>query len=171
MRWRISLKLETGWARSDGTWLDKATHSLQSASGPSGQLISTLRLARLGRIYRAFDLFQLDRLRTGQLQDLESLRSHHNKGGMQCFSLDANWILVSTPTRTSWHFDLNRRIKLFVLSSKENYLYLGKLDWQPALARNPSTHGCLSHPLQSHADLNGSPVLAALRSMLTCDSH
>ena len=93
----------------DGTWLEGTMTRLQSASGPNGQLISTLRLAGLVRIYRAFDLFQLDGLKESQLQDLESLRSHHNVSPS-----NANWILVSTPTRTSRHFDSNRRIKLFI---------------------------------------------------------
>ena len=127
MWWRISLKLETGWARSDGTWRDKGTHCLQSASGPFGQLISTLRLARLvkfteRRVARyayhislakelaqwgatSLHLFQFDMLKkvTFKIGNLYGVIP--TKVGMQCFSLDANWILVSTPTRTSWHLD------------------------------------------------------------------
>ena len=53
----------------------------------------------------------------------------------------------------------------------ERTTYFGKLDSQQDLTRNPCTDGCLSHPLQSQIDWNGSSIFAALCSVLSCDSH
>ena len=57
------------------------------------------------------------------------------KVGMQCCSLDANWILVPTPTRTSWHLDLgsgwdyltNAATKVPVISVNNQILFDGAL--------------------------------------------
>ena len=96
--------------RRDLTGRDESSSSDKKHLGPKRSThLNSQTGPGLVRIYRAFDLFQLDGLKESQLQDLESLRSHHNVSPW-----NANWILVSTPTRTSRHFDSNRRIKLFI---------------------------------------------------------
>ena len=79
--------------------LTRQRDSSFAASGPNGQLISTLWLSAERRVARyayhiselaqrfatSLHLFQFDGLKTSQFQDWQSLRSHPNKGADAMF--------------------------------------------------------------------------------------